>query len=62
MSYQNCFVNISLTLDGDVEAHVLMIIKSFPVPKHKKKIFKEETVKNEELQAVLKYNKNGWPE
>jgi len=39
-----------------------MIVKSLPMSKDKTKIFQEETSKDEELQAVLNYIKNGCPE
>ena len=48
--------------EGDNKVHVAMIIGNFSMSKHKKKIFQEETAKDEELQALLKCIKNGWTE
>lgn len=48
--------------DGEIETHVAMIVESLPMSKQKLKMFQDETAKDEELQAVLKDIKKGWPD
>ncbi|KFM57554.1 Transposon Ty3-I Gag-Pol polyprotein, partial [Stegodyphus mimosarum] len=48
--------------EGDIEAHVGMVVESIPVSKDKMENFQQETGKDEELQVLRKLIKTGWPD
>lgn len=54
--------SVQCTVDKYVDFHVWFITENFPISNSKYELFKKETEKDCELQTLIKYVQNGWPQ